>query len=101
MYHSTFPNCLSWAKLIDNEPKEGTIFIKSVCKVLSEAYKMLPQNMSLNQMITRINKSVSDEKWQLPDQKNTLTKELYFTPKNVSDLFLFFKCNQFNIALPP
>ena len=44
---------------------------------------MLPNNLSLSQMITKINKSVSDEKWQLSDPKNTLTKEVVFTPKNV------------------
>ena len=84
VYHSTFPDCKSWAKLIDKEPKEGTIFIKCLCDVLSEAYRMLPNNLSLSQMITKINKSVSDQKWQLPDPKNTLTKEVFFTPKNVS-----------------
>jgi hypothetical protein len=80
VYHSTFLDCKSWAK----EPKEGTIFIKSLCDVLSEAYRMLPNNLALSQMITKINKSVSDEKWQLSDPKNTLTKEVFFTPKNVS-----------------
>jgi hypothetical protein len=84
VYHSTFPDCKSWAKLIDNEPKEGTIFIKSLCDVLSEAYKMLPNNLPLSQTITKINKSVSDQKWQLSDPKNTLTKEVFFRPKNVS-----------------
>jgi caspase 7 len=84
VYHSTFHDCLSWAKLIDNEPREGTIFVKSLCDVLSEAYKMLPNNLPLSQMITKINKSVSDQKWQLSDPKNTLTKEVFFTPKNVS-----------------
>ena len=84
VYHSTFPDCKSWAKLIDNEPREGTIFIKSLCDVLSEAYRMLPNNLSLSQMITKINKSVSDEQLQLSDPKNTLTKEVFFTPKNVS-----------------
>ena len=84
VYHSTFHDCLSWAKLIDNEPREGTIFIKCLCDVLSEAYKMLPNNLSLSQMITKINKSVSDQKLQLSDPKNTLTKEVFFTPKNVS-----------------
>jgi len=84
VYHSTFHDCKSWAKLIDKEPKEGTIFIKSLCDVLSEAYRMLPINLPLSQMITKINKSVSDEKWQLSDPKNTLTKEVFFTPKNVS-----------------
>ena len=52
--------------------------------MLSEAYRMLPNNLSLSQMITKINKSVGDEKWQLSDPKNTLTKEVFFTPKNVS-----------------
>jgi hypothetical protein len=84
VYHSTFPDCKSWAKLIDNEPREGTIFIKSLCDVLIEAYRMLPNNLPLSQMITKINKSVSDEQLQLSDPKNTLTKEVFFTPKNVS-----------------
>ena len=56
VYHSTFPDCKSWAKLIDKEPKEGTIFIKALCNVLSEAYRMLPINLALSQMITKINK---------------------------------------------
>jgi hypothetical protein len=83
VYHSTFHDYKSWAK----NPKiykEGTIFIKSVCTVLSEAYRMLPNNLSLSQMITKINKNVSDQKYQLSDPKNTLTKEVFFTPKNVS-----------------
>jgi len=50
---------------------------------------MLPNNLSLNQMIRKINKSVSDEKWQLSDPKNTLTKEVVFTPKKVRVTFLY------------
>jgi hypothetical protein len=83
VYHSTFHDYKSWTK----NPKiykEGSIFIKSVCDVLSEAYRMLPNNLPLSQMITKINKNVSDQKKQLPDPKNTLTKEVFFTPKNVS-----------------
>ena len=95
VYHSTFPDYKSWAKLIDKEPKEGTIFIKSVCDVLSEAYKRLPDNLPLSQMITKINKSVSDEKWQLSDPKNTLTKEVVFTPKNVSVNYFLNFSNQY------
>ena len=93
VYHSTFPDCLSWAKLIDNEPKEGTIFIKSLCDVLSEAYRMLPNNLSLSQMITKINEKVKEEgvrlgkRMQLSDPRTSLTKELYFRPKNVSGFF--------------
>jgi caspase 7 len=81
VYHSTFPDCLSWAKNID----EGTIFIKSFCDVLfNEAYKNIPNNLPLSQMITKINKSVSDQKYQLSCPMNPLTKEVFFTPKNVS-----------------
>jgi hypothetical protein len=87
VYHSTLPDCISLSK----EPKEGTIFIKSVCDVLSEAYKRLPDNLTLSEMITTINKSVSDGKWQLSDPKNTLTKVVEFTPKKVSvNYFLYF-----------
>ena len=50
IYYSTLPNYVSWAN------NEGTIFIQSFCDVLSnEAYKNLPDNLSLSEMITKIN----------------------------------------------
>ena len=54
----------------------------------------LPNNLSLSQMITKINEKVKEEglklgeRMQLADPRNTLTKELYFVPKNVSVLII-------------
>jgi hypothetical protein len=69
-----------------NETHEGTIFIESVCEVFLEAYKGLPKNLSLSQMITRINKMVEEKEGgkQLTDPSLNFKKEVYFEPKNVS-----------------
>jgi hypothetical protein len=54
----------------------------------------LPNNLSLSQMVTKINEKVKEEglkigeRFQLTDPRTTLTKELYFVPKNVS-VFIF------------
>jgi hypothetical protein len=69
---------------------EGTCFIKSVCEVFNLAYKNLPNNMSLTQMIIRINEEVKQKAEQMTDHRITFTKELYFMPKNVSVFTLFF-----------
>jgi hypothetical protein len=69
---------------------EGSIFISSVCEVFSLAYKNLPNNMSLTQMIIRINEKVKQKEGQLTDHRITFTKELYFMPKKVSGFTLFF-----------
>jgi uncharacterized protein (DUF2344 family) len=43
---------------------------------------MLPNNLSLSQMITKINKSLSDEKWQLSDpKKHSNKRSLLYTEK--------------------
>ncbi len=54
--------------------------------------------MSLSQMITKINEKVREEglkmgdRLQLTDPRTTLTKELYFAPKNVNaNSFIKFK----------
>ena len=89
IFYSTLPNHSSFAFL-----DEGTYFIQNVCKVFNQAYMNLPNNFSLSQMITKINEKVKEEgmkmgeRFQLTDPKTTLTKELYFVPKNVSDFAL-------------
>ena len=68
-----------------NSTNEGTIFIESVCKVFHEAYKNLPKNLSLYQMITIINAKVEEKGGiQLTDPRPYFNKEVYFTPKYVS-----------------
>ena len=73
---------MSWYNL-----DEGTYFIKSVCDAFfNEAYRNLPyNNMPLSQMILFINNKLKESGLQLADPKTTLTKEVYFTPKNVSE----------------
>jgi hypothetical protein len=94
IFYSTLPNHSSFAFLDVNE---GTYFIQSVCEVFSQAYMNLPYNLSLSQMITKINEKVKEggmklgERFQLTDPRTTLTKELYFVPKNVSVLLFSLK----------
>jgi len=91
IFYSTLPNHLSFAL---PDFKEGTCFVKCVCDVFKEAYKNLPNNLSLSQMVTRIKEKVkeagmkSGERLQLTDPRTTLTKELYFMPKNVNHEFI-------------
>jgi caspase 7 len=85
VFYSTLPNHLSYSK----DQNEGTIFIKSLCNVFdSYAYKNLPNNLSLAQMVTKINQSVIVEGLQIADPVFRMLRELYFLPKNVS---VFFK----------
>jgi hypothetical protein len=51
-----------------------------------EAYKNLPNNLPLSQMITMINKRVKEntQKIQVAESINRLLKEVFFAPKNVS-----------------
>ena len=90
IFYSTLSNHPSFAF-----HDKGTYFIQSVCEVLSQAYMNLPNNLSLSQMITKINEKVKEEgmrmgeRFQLTDPRTTLTKELYFVPKNVS---IFYYC---------
>jgi hypothetical protein len=79
VYYATKKHFAAFA----NETREGTKFIESVCKVFSEAYKSIPNNLSLNQMITKINAKVEGG-IQLTDPRPYFNKEVYFTPKNVS-----------------
>jgi len=79
VYYSTIPEHYSY----DNVA-EGTLFIKSVCKQLNEAYKNLPNNMSLDVMIKNINESVKGSEIQMSETLDRFSSTVYFQPKNVS-----------------
>ena len=53
---------------------------------LNDAYKNVPNNLPLSQMITIINKRVEEREQniQVAESVNRLKKEVYFMPKNVS-----------------
>jgi hypothetical protein len=81
VYYATKKHYYAFA----NNTNKGTKFIESVCEVFNEAYKGLPNNLSLNQMITIINAKVAEKGGkQLTDPSPNFFKEVYFTPKNVS-----------------
>jgi hypothetical protein len=63
---------------------DGTVFIKNLCKMLNGAYKELPNNIPISNMIHYVNKSVRDSGIQLTEPVNCLVAEVYFTPKKVS-----------------
>jgi len=91
VYYSTLPNHLSFSKDIS----KGTVFIKSLCEVFDTyAYKNLPKNnLSLSQMITKINESVMSQGVQIADPVFRMKREVYFLPKNVNiikPIFTFF-----------
>ncbi len=79
VYYSTIEGQLSSGNVA-----EGTIFIKSVCKQLNEAYKNLPNNMSLDVMIKNINESVKGSAKQLSEALDRFSGTVHFKPKNVS-----------------
>jgi hypothetical protein len=85
IFYSTLPGHYAFGT-----EAEGTCFIKSVCEVFYSAYKNLPNNMSLTQMIIRINEEVKQKAEQMTDHRITFTKELYFMPKNVSAFYFCF-----------
>jgi caspase 7 len=86
VYNATLPNYYAFGT-----ENSGTYFIKSVCEVLNDAYKNLPNNLPLSQMITKINRNVEKTEIQVADPIYRLKKEVYFTPKNVSiALFILF-----------
>jgi caspase 7 len=85
-YFSTLPNHLSFP--YSNYEENGTIFIKSVCDAFNNAYNDLPKNMSLAQICTKINESVSKSGQQISEiVTNRMNKEIYFLPKDVSKYF--------------
>jgi caspase 7 len=84
VFNSTLPDHYSYS----NNVAEGTIFIQSFCDVFNDAYKNLPNNLSLAQMIIRINEKVSESQQQISDPIFRMSKEIYFRPKNVSNLIL-------------
>jgi hypothetical protein len=86
VYNATLPKHYAFGT-----ENSGTYFIKSVCEVLNDAYKNLPNNLPLSQMITKINQNVEKTEIQVADPIYRLKKEVYFTPKNVSiALFILF-----------
>ena len=85
IYYSTLPDHYSYS----NNLADGTIFISSFCDVLNDAYKKLPNNLSLAQMITKINESVSNKRLQISVPEFRMTKEISFLPKDVSLIFHF------------
>ena len=107
VYCSTLPGHLSWS---NNDPKEGTIFIKSDCDVFNDAYKNVPDNLSLAQMVNRINNELSSKTVEINDENrhkvivqvaersNTMKGDVYFWPKNVNVIFFFIKYH-FQFAL--
>jgi hypothetical protein len=82
VYNATLPKHYAFGT-----EKDGTFFINSVCEVLNDAYKELPNNVPLSKMILSINKSVRDSGIQLADPINHLMADVYFMPKNVSILY--------------
>jgi hypothetical protein len=90
IFNSTLPKHYSFSKNV----ADGTIFINSFCKVFNDAYKNLPNNLSLAQMITKINEIVSNEKMQISVPEFRMNKEIYFLPKDVSRFFktIFIYC---------
>jgi hypothetical protein len=83
VYNATLPKHYAYGT-----EKDGTVFIKNVCQVLNDAYKGMPNNLPISKMILNINKSVRDSGIQLADPINHLMADVYFTPKNVSFLFI-------------
>jgi paraquat-inducible protein B len=79
VYYSTIEGQVSSGNVA-----EGTIFIKNVCKQLNEAYKNLPNNMSLDAMIKNINESVKGSAKQLAEALDRFSGTVHFKPKNVS-----------------
>ena len=101
VYYSTLSNHLSWSR----DSEEGTIFIKSVCDVFKYAYESIPNNLSLSQMVNKINDELSSkivkiddndgqkEIVQVAEHSTTMKGEVYFLPKIVEgqvNLFLIF-----------
>jgi hypothetical protein len=98
IYNATLPKHYAYGT-----EANGTYFIKSVCEVLfNEAYKNIPNNSSLSQMITIVNKRVKEREndtdpIQLADPINRLTKEVFFTPKNVCFILKKYKNVSFSM----
>ena len=91
VFYSTLSNHLSLSRDIE----EGTIFIKSVCEVFMDAYKNIPNHLSLAQMVNKINDKLSSKKVKIDDHdckkeivqvaehSTTMKGEVYFCPKIV------------------
>ena len=96
VYCSTIPDHYSFGNVA-----KGTLFIKSVCKEFKKAYKNLPNNMSLDDMIKNINKRVKGSDMQLAETLDRFSATVYFKPKNVSfDFEILFVFFVFNLGFP-
>ena len=97
VYNATLPDHYAFGT-----EAEGTHFIKSVCEVFNDAYKNVPNNLPLSQMITKINQRVEKTEIQVADPIYRLKKEVYFERKNVSVaifiLFALFYLNKRNFS---
>jgi hypothetical protein len=80
VYNSTLPDHYAYGSVA-----EGTLFIKNVCKELNQAYKNLPNNIKLSDMLMNINNNVSESGKQLALPELGLLKDVNFTPKKVSE----------------
>jgi hypothetical protein len=78
IYYSTLPSNLSNS----GNKEEGSFFIKSFCNVSNDAYKNLPNNISLLKMFTEINNTVSN----ISNLIYRMRRDVYFLPKNVSQM---------------
>ena len=89
VFYSTLKDHRAYANAND----EGTIFITSFCNVFKNAYKNLEsdKHLSLSDMITEINNRVQREKLQVSIANGTMGKKLYFWPKYVISLFVYFR----------
>jgi hypothetical protein len=86
VYYATLPNHLAFGT-----EANGTVLIMNVCDVFyNEAYKNIPNNTKLSQMILKINSKVKEQGWSLADPINRLTKDVHFLPKNVSVLISLY-----------
>ena len=68
--------------------------VKSFCDIFKNAYKNLPNNLSLAEMITKINEEVSKKRLTIAVPEFRMTKEIKFLPKNVSSHF----CSDFHFS---
>jgi caspase 7 len=86
IYYSTLPEHYSYSHNV----ADGTTFIQSFCDIFNDAYKNLPHNLSLTQMITRINERVSNKRMQISVPELRMSKDIYFSPKNVCSIISFY-----------
>ena len=98
VFFSTLPDHRAYA----NANGEGTIFITSFCNVFKNAYTNLAsdKHLSLSDMTTEINNRVQQQQQlQVSITNATMGKKLYFWPKNVNNLFVYFRKFSFELVV--